>query len=116
VQCGRCTGTATVSADRFWQAVASSEGQVTDLLVERTRTHYARSYGDPLIVRVDESIGIDLELPASYARDLLADMQRALATGETFASAQIAVDLPVRIFLGPLQAEQFVEKLEAVMK
>lgn len=84
------------------------------MLVERDRTHYARSYGDPERVRVDEPLGIDLEMPTSYARDLLAALRRVLAAGAEFEQAQIAIDLPVRLYLRPMQVEQLIAKLAEI--
>lgn len=84
------------------------------LLVERDRTHYARSYGDPERVRVDEPLAIDLEMPTSYARDLCASLRRVLAAGGEFEQAQIAVDLPVRVYLRPMQVEQLIAKLAEI--
>jgi hypothetical protein len=78
-------------------------------VVERNRTHYARAYGDSKIVRLDEA-AIDLELPASYARDLLADLRRAIAEGGG-DSAQISLDVPIRLHLTLVQVEQLAAKL-----
>lgn len=86
------------------------------MLVERDRTHYARSYGDPETVRVDEPLAVDLELPTSYARDLLAALRRVIAAGDEFDQAQIAVDVPVRLYLRPVQVEQLVERLATIME
>lgn len=86
------------------------------LIVERDRTHYARSYGDPEHVRVDEPLGIDLELPTSYARDLLAALRRGLGTGDEFERATLALDVPIRIYLRPTQIQQLVEKLSKIVE
>lgn len=84
------------------------------MLVERDRTHYARAHGDPEHVRVDEPLAIDLELPASYSRDLLVALRRVIEAGGEYERALIAVDVPVRLFLRPTQVEQLVEKLAKV--
>lgn len=84
------------------------------MLVERDRTHYARSYGDPERVRVDEPLAVELDLPTSYARDLRAALQRVIAAGDEFEQAQIAVDLPVRLYLRPVQIEQLLAKLAEI--
>lgn len=91
---------------------------MTRILIERTRTHYARSDGDPFVVRVDEPVSLDLELTASYARDLLAVMKRELATPAlvSYKDAQLSIDVPVRLFLSPSQFEQLIEQLSAVLK
>ena len=86
------------------------------MLVERDRTHYARAYGDSEHVRIDEPLAIDLELPASYAQDLRAALQRVLDAGGDFDQAMIAVDLPVRLWLRPMQVEQLVAKLAEVAR
>lgn len=86
------------------------------MLVERDRTHYARSYGDPERVRVEEPLAVDLELPSSYVRDLLAALRRVLAAGDEFDQALIAVDVPMRLYLRPLQVEQLVERLAEVTR
>ena len=85
------------------------------LLVERDRTHYARAYGDSERVRVGEPLAIDLELPTSYARNLRAALQRMLDAGGEFDQAMIAVDLPIRLWLRPMQVEQLVAKLEEIL-
>lgn len=84
--------------------------------VERTRTHYARSHGDLTHVRVDEPLAVDLELPASYVQDLCASLRRSLSEGDDFEQVEIAVDVPVRIWLRPLQVEQLVEKLAEISR
>jgi len=84
------------------------------MLVERDRTHYARAYGDPERVRVDEPLAIDLDLPTSYARDLRHALQRVLDAGGEFDQAQISVDLPIRLWLRPMQVEQLVAKLAEI--
>jgi hypothetical protein len=84
------------------------------MLIERDRTHYARSYGDPERIRVNEPLAVDLEMPMSYARDLLAALRRVIATGGEFESAQIALDIPIRLYLRPLQVEQIVEQIAKI--
>jgi len=84
------------------------------MLVERDRTHYARSYGDPEHVRVDEPLAIDLELPTSYARDLLAALRRVIAAGGEFDRALLLIDVPIRLYLRPSQVEQLVERLAKI--
>ena len=84
------------------------------MLVERSRTHYARAHGDSELVRVDEPLAVDLDLPASYARDLLGALRRVLDAGGEFDRALLAIDVPVRLYLRPIQVEQLVEKLSAV--
>jgi hypothetical protein len=84
------------------------------LRIERTRTHYARSHGDSTRVRVDEPLAVDLELPTSYAQDLRASLCRSLSEGYDFDQALIAVDVPMRLYLRPLQVEQLVERLAEV--
>lgn len=84
------------------------------LLVERDRTHYARSYGDSERVRVDEPLTVDLELPTSYARDLLAAFRRLLAEGSEFERVQLSIDVPVRLHLRPTQIEQLIEQLAKI--
>jgi hypothetical protein len=37
-----------------------------------------------------------------------------IATGDEFESAQIALDIPIRIYLRSLQAEQLVEQLAKI--
>lgn len=81
------------------------------MLVERDRTHYARAHGDSEHVRVDEPLAVDLELPASYRRDLLAALRHVIAVGGEFDRALISIDVPVRLFLQPIQVEQLIEKL-----
>ncbi len=81
------------------------------MLVERTRTHYARSHGDPEHVRVEEPLAVDLELPTSFAKDLLSALRHVAFTGDDYDRALIAVDLPIRLFLRPMQVEQLVEQL-----
>ena len=81
------------------------------MLVERDRTHYARSHGDTEWVRIDELFAADLGLPTSYAKDLLAALRRVLVAGDEFEQAQISVDVPVRLHLRPLQVEQLVKTL-----
>src|SRR3989442_751685 len=85
------------------------------MLVERTRTHYARSHGDTEWARVDEPLAVDLGLPTSYSKDLLFALRHVIAEGgDDYERALIAVDLPVRIFLRPIQVEQLVEKLSKI--
>jgi hypothetical protein len=86
------------------------------MLVERDRTHYARAHGDLERVRVDEPFAIELELPTSYAQDLLAALRRVIDAGGEFHLAEIVVDLPVRLLLRPLQVKQFVAKLSEVVE
>jgi hypothetical protein len=81
------------------------------MLVERDRTHYARAHGDLERVRIDAPLAVDLEVPTSYARDLLHALQRVIAAGGDFEQAEIVVDLPVRIYLRPLAVEQLIAKL-----
>jgi len=84
------------------------------LIVERDRTHYARSHGDTEHVCIEEPRAVILELPTSYALDLAAALRRMLAAGDEFDQALIAVDVPMRLYLRPLQVEQLVEKLAEV--
>lgn len=98
---------------RTVQASGSAASKKT-MLVERDRMHYARAYGDSTHVRVDEPRAVELELPASYARDLLAACQRALAAGGEFEQAMLAVDLPVRLYLRPAEVAKLVVKLAEI--
>jgi hypothetical protein len=86
------------------------------MLVERTRVHYARSHGDPEHVCVDEPLRIDLELPASYARDLLDALRRVLEAGGEFDRALLSIDVPIRLYLRPTQVEQLVDKLALIVE
>lgn len=80
--------------------------------IERNRTHYARSEGDTAWTRVDEPLAVDLGLPTSYARSLLAELQKLVSEDGVVDQVEIAVDLPVRLYLRPLQVEQLIAKLE----
>ncbi len=84
------------------------------MLVERDRTHYAQSHGDPEHVRVDEPLAIDLELPASYSQDLLAALRRVIAAGGEFDRALLSIDVPIRLYLRPTQVEQLIEQLAKI--
>lgn len=78
---------------------------------------YARSQGAATWVRVAEPIAIDLGLPASYARDLLHILKTvACNEDDEFEQAEIAVDLPVRFHLRPLQVEQLIAKLGEIAR
>ena len=74
------------------------------------RTAYARSEGDTAWTRIEEPLAIDLGLPESYAKRLLALLESAALDGD-FDQAEIAVDLPVRIYLRPTQVDQLILKL-----
>lgn len=81
-------------------------------VIERTRTHYARSEGASVIVQIEDPLEVDLELPASYARDLLADVRRAIAEGAgIWDGEQIALDVPFRLQLTSSQFKQLAEQL-----
>lgn len=92
--------------------------ETATLLVERSRTHYARSHGDTEWVRVAEPLAIDLGLPTSYAKDLLASLlaalQRGVVENDGVEQAQIAIDVPFRLHLRPIQVEQLIEKLAEI--
>jgi hypothetical protein len=84
---------------------------VKTMLIERDRTHYARSHGDSEHVRVDEPLAVDLALPTSYRKDLLIALRRVIAAGGEFESALLSIDVPIRLCLRPIQVEQLIEKL-----
>lgn len=86
------------------------------MIVDRDRTHYARSHGDSEHVRVDEPLAVDLELPASYRADLLVALRRVIEAGGEFDRALLSIDVPVRLFLRPIQVEQLIERLAATGK
>lgn len=59
---------------------------------------------------------IELEMHVGYARDLLAELRDALTADVAFEAATIKIDLPVSIFLSPVQVEQLIETLAVVTK
>jgi len=92
---------------------------MTKVAIERTRDQYAlRAFdGDSVLVRVDGTIGVDLLLPETYAKELLVELRRVLVeqchvNGDgSFETAEIALDVPVRLHLHPLQVEQLIARL-----
>lgn len=86
------------------------------MLVERDRTHYARSEGDSEHVRIDEPLALDLSVPASYARDLIPALTRLIPAGSQgwYERVQLSIDVPIRLYLRPAQVEQLVEQLSKV--
>ena len=93
----------------------TDDEKTTGLLVERDRLHYANARGNPRHVRIEEPMAIDLELPTSYARDLLTELKRRIAETDELDCALLSIDLPVRVYLRPMQVEQLVARLEEIV-
>ena len=80
VQCGRSTGPAAVSANRFWQTAASSAGEVTVRRERKKRTTKIRVLGETW--HVPRGFG---KAYARAAKDDL-DLVRAAKPGEVIGS------------------------------
>lgn len=65
-----------------------------------------------MVVQIEDLLAVDLELPATYARDMLADMRRAIAEAAgIWDGGQIALDVPFRLYLTSTQFEQLATRL-----
>jgi hypothetical protein len=107
------------AAVRIRRSTSTPEDQV---IIKRDRDDFARAASavgaeqNTRRVCIASPRLIELEMHVGYARDLLAELRDALTADVAFEAATIKIDLPVSIFLSPVQVEQLIETLAVVTR